>query len=117
MAAMIMPATTNSTIRTWVTNSRRDTRPTVGGSGGVGGQLLDPLGRDGGDGQPEARDLVREVEAQPARDARRQRGDDDLVEAVEVDRVLHRGQVLADPDHALDLGSGGLREQRQGELE
>jgi hypothetical protein len=53
----------------------------------------------------------------PARDARRKRGDDDLVERTVFDVLLHRGERIAITDGPLDVGTGGLVEQRQGELE
>ena len=53
----------------------------------------------------------------PARDARRKRGDDDLVERTAFDLLLHRGARIALTDGSLDVGTGGLVEQRQRELE
>ena len=53
----------------------------------------------------------------PARDARRKRGDDDLVERTAFDLLLHRGERIAITVDPLDVGTGGLVEQRQGELE
>ena len=53
----------------------------------------------------------------PARDARRKRGDDDLVERTAFDLLLHRGERIAITDGPRKVGTGGLVEQRQGELE
>src|SRR5918995_119972 len=57
------------------------------------------------------------VAAEPVRDARRKRGDDDLVEPTALDRLLHRGERIAVPDGSLDVPTRALIEQRQGELE
>ena len=75
------------------------------------------LGRHRGDGQAEARDLRGQVELQPLGHGRRQRGDDHLVEAVDVDRVLDRVHRRRVADHALDVAAGGLLQQRDRELE
>ena len=75
------------------------------------------LGRHGRDGQAEARDLRGQVELHPLGHGRRQRRDDDLVEAVDVDRVLDRVHRRRVADHALDGAAGGLLEQRERELE
>ena len=79
--------------------------------------LLAPGGDHGRDRQAEPGGLGRQVELEPLGDALRQRRDDQLVEAVDVDRVLDRGQRLRDADHAVDGRARGLLEQRQRELE
>src|SRR4051812_2595323 len=72
---------------------------------------------DRGDRQAQPVELVGQIELEPARDARRQRGDDDLVEALHVDGVLDRVERVRVADHGLDVAAGGLVEQRHGEVD
>jgi hypothetical protein len=60
---------------------------------------------------------MRQVQAKPARDARRKRGNDDLVELAAFDRLLHGRERIAVADDSLDVPTRGLVEQRQCELE
>ena len=68
-------------------------------------------------GRPRPEHLRGQVELHPLGHGRRQGGDDHLVEAVDVDRVLDRVHRRRVADHALDGAAGGLLEQRDRELE
>ena len=68
-------------------------------------------------GRPEARRLDGRSSLSHFETRCGQRRDDQLVEAVDVDRVLDRRQRLRDADHALDRAARGLLEQRQRQLE
>src|SRR5947209_11910435 len=63
--------------------------------------------------KPEPVCLGDQIELQPTRDAERQRGDDDLVERAEVDRVMDRHQWLGVADRAGHLASGRLAQAWQ----
>ena len=82
------------------------------------GALPGPLLRDHRrQGQAEVGDAVGQVEVQPARDRVRQRGEDDLVEVLVVERLLdgvHR--IVAGRDRAVRRApAAGLLDERQGE--
>src|SRR5579862_7254658 len=65
------------------------------------------------DRKPEPPSLRNQVELQPFRHALRQRRDDDLVVAAEVDGVLDRHQRLGIAEAARDPTAGGVRQLRQ----
>ena len=87
------------------------------GSASVGEGALGLLGGNHRDGQAERFHAMGEVAAQPVRDARRQCGDDDLVEPASLERLLHGGEGVIVADHPFDVTARGLVEKRNGEFE
>lgn len=67
--------------------------------------------------QTHARDLAREIEPEPTRQAGAGCGDDDLVKATHVDRVRDRGHRVGVSDYALDGHAGGFADRGQGVIE
>jgi hypothetical protein len=86
------------------------------GSASVGDGALGLLGGDNRDREAERLNPVREIAAEPARDARRKRGDDDLVELASLDRLLHGDEGIAVADDPFDVATRSLAEQWDGQL-
>ena len=82
------------------------------GSTSVGDGALGLLGGDNRDGEAERLHAVGEIAAEPARDARRKGGDDDLVEPALLDLLLHGDERIAVPDDPFHVATSGLAEQR-----
>jgi len=60
------------------------------------------------DRQAERLDAMWHVDVTPALDARRKRGDDDLVDPAALDLLLHRGVRIAVADASVDVPTSGL---------
>src|ERR687898_3554304 len=100
--AIVALISTHTTIASCTQIQKGLTRPPKAtGRSGVRLDPLDALGRDGRDRHAEPGRLVRQIELEPLRHLRGQRRDDQLVEAVQVERVLDRRERLVYPDHRL----------------
>ena len=87
------------------------------GSASVREGALGLLGGNHRDRQAERLHAMGEVAAEPVRDARRRRGDDDLVEPASLERLLHGGEGITVADDPFDVTARGLVEKRDGEFE
>ena len=80
------------------------------GSASVRKGALGLLGGNHRDRQAERLYAMWEVAAEPVRDARRQGGDDDLVEPASLDRLLHGDEWITVAHDPFDVPARGLVE-------